>query len=68
MEVAIRTQTRLTSRAKPIKSKTEKYNNVVAMDNPLHLDVPQKGYTIDESYNRGLDLLSKLYGTDFRKL
>ena len=62
METAIKTPTRLTGRAKPIKSKStcelKQYNTTVS----------PKGYTIEESYNRGLDLLSELYGTDFRKL
>jgi len=30
--------------------------------------VPKKGYTLEESYERGLDKLSELYGVDFRKL
>jgi hypothetical protein len=34
----------------------------------LCTDISRKGYTIEESYNRGLDRLSELYGTDFRKL
>ena len=41
--------------------KTEK----VEMSCPLSV---KKGYTLEESYNRGLDKLSELYGTDFRKL
>jgi len=58
MEVAIKTQTRLTSRKSKSACELEKHNAIAS----------PKGYTIDESYNRGLDLLSELYGTDFRKL
>ena len=62
MATAVLTQTRLTSRAKPIKSKStcelKQYNT---MEYP-------KGYTIDEIREMGYDLLSELYGVDIRKL
>jgi hypothetical protein len=41
---------------------------VKVLKDDLYPDRSQKGYTIEESYNRGLDRLSTLYGTDFRKL
>ena len=62
MEVAVRTQTRLTSRAKPMKSKSvcelQQYNTMAY----------PKGYTIDEIREMGYDLLSELYDVDIRKL
>ena len=45
-----------------------KYRTITKIDYPLPVGVSEKGYTIEESYNRGLDKLSELYGTDFRKL
>jgi len=37
----------------------------------IHYPLPdnmETGYTLEESYNKGLDRLSKLYGVDFRTL
>ena len=74
MRTAVTNRTHLTSRIGKSTESTsvcelEKYKKATTMvDNPLYPNKSRKGYTIEESYNRGLDRLSELYGTDFRKL
>jgi len=46
----------------------ERHKKTVRINYPLPNGVSGTGYTLEESYNKGLDLLSSLYGTDFRKL
>jgi hypothetical protein len=45
----------------------EKHRKVVSLNYPCP-KLSGVGYTLEESYNNGLDLLSELYGTDFRKI
>jgi len=46
----------------------EKHTRVVSLNYPLPNNISGTGYTLEESYNRGLDKLSKHYGVDFRTL
>ena len=46
----------------------ERHKRVVSLNYPLSDNVSGAGYTLAESYNRGLDKLSEHYGVDFRKL
>jgi hypothetical protein len=54
--------------SKPVYEPGEYNKAKTEPDSALYSDTSQKGYTIEESYNKGLDRLSELYGTDFRKL
>ena len=46
----------------------EKYSKAVSINYPLPDNISGSGYTLDESYKRGLDKLSEHYGVDFNKL
>jgi len=46
----------------------EKQSKVVSINYPLPDNVSGKGYTLEESYKRGLNKLSEHYGVDFNKL
>ena len=46
----------------------EKHVKVVSLNYPIADNIDGTGYTLEESYNRGLDKLSEHYGVDFRKI
>jgi hypothetical protein len=46
----------------------EKHTKVVSLNYPTPDNISEKGYTLEESYNMGLDKLSEHYGVDFKKL
>ena len=46
----------------------EKQSKVVYINYPLPNDVSGTGYSLEESYQIGLNKLSAHYGTDFNKL
>jgi len=45
----------------------EKYSKIVSINYPLP-DISGSGYTLEESYKKGLNKLSEHYGVDFNKL
>ena len=53
-----------TLRGKKIVRDLEKHTKIVSINYPLPDNVPCSGYTIDESYKRGLNKLSEHYGVD----
>lgn len=55
-------------RGRKIVRDLEKYSKVVSINYPLPNNISGSGYTLEESYQRGLNKLSKHYGIDFNKL
>lgn len=55
-------------KGKKIVRDLEKHLKVVSINYPLPDNGSGSGYTLDESYKRGLDKLSEHYGVDFNKL
>ena len=46
----------------------EKHSRVVSINYLLPDNISGSGYTLEESYKRGLNKLSEHYGVDFNKL
>jgi len=45
-----------------------KHSKIVRLDYPLPNGIAGKGYTLEESYKKGLTKLSEHYGVDFGSL
>ena len=55
-------------RGRRIVRDLEKHSKVVSINYPLPDDISGSGYTLEESYKRGLNKLSEHYGVNFNEL